>query len=294
MSSDLERISFIKGASEFDQARTKAFIESMLAAINRRNLDLLSLEEVVEKLRLKHANYLGLQEIAVAQIAGSAGRYKDFTRSFLPRRKRDKERWRQIYTLATTGKGFPPIEVFKVDQVYFVRDGNHRVSVARALGFETISAYVTELVTPIRLWAEISDKELLIKAECAPFLEITRLDQLCAESSIEFTEPGGYQQLLYHIAAHLYNLRQSIDPLTSFETAVLSWYETVYLPMVKIMRDVKITALFPGRTEGDLYRWFVQHQAELRDQYHLEAVEKHEILAKFLEEIEREEGRPVD
>lgn len=290
MNNDLENITYIRSASEFDHARLKAFIESMLAAISGRNLDLLCLEDVVEKLRLRHANYLGLQEIPLAQIAGSAGRYKDFTRDFLPRRQQDKERWRQIYTRAVTGKGFPPIEVFKVDQVYFVKDGNHRVSVARALGYETISAYVTELSTPISLWADISDKELLIKAECAHFLEVTRLNELRPESDIEFTEPGGYQQLLYHIAAHLYNLRQASELTVSFEDAVVSWYDTVYVPMVEIVREMKITDQFPNRTEGDLYRWFVKHQAELREQYNIDAVNKDELLAKFLEELERDSG----
>lgn len=287
MSNDLENIAYIKSASEFDHARMKAFIETMLAMISRRNFDLLSLKDVVEKLRLKHANYLGLQEIPVSQIAGSAGRYKDFTRHFLPRRQRDKERWRQIYTRAVTGKGFPPIEVFKIDQVYFVKDGNHRVSVARALGFETITAYVTELSTPMSLWADIGDKDLLIKEECARFLEVTRLNELRPDSDIEFTEPGGYQRLLYHIAAHLYNLRQSGNPATSFEEAVASWYDTVYQPMIDIIREMNITEKFPGRTEGDLYRWFIKHQAELRDQYNLEMVKKDEVLARFLEEIEK-------
>ena len=102
---------------------------------------------------MKQAIYRGLQDIPVKNIVGSTGRYEDFTRRFLPRRsgKRDKERWRNIYTLAVTGKGFPPIDVYKIDQVYFVKDGNHRVSVARELGWKMIQAHVTELPSPISL-----------------------------------------------------------------------------------------------------------------------------------------------
>ena len=144
---DFETQAYIKSESEFNHVRVKAFLEMIMALVRGHHMHLLSFNEVVEKLRLKQTIYRGLQDIPVENIVGSTGRYEDFTRRFLPRSvdKREKERWRQIYTRAVTGQGFPPIEVYKIDQVYFVKDGNHRVSVARELGWETIQANVTEL-----------------------------------------------------------------------------------------------------------------------------------------------------
>jgi hypothetical protein len=133
---DVEAIVYVKSESEFTNARMRGFLERVFGMFTGHDLYLLSFSEVVEKLRLKQSIFLGLKDVPVKHIIGSTGRYEDFTRRFLPRSqdKRDKERWRNIYTLAVTGKGFPPSMCTKSDQVYFVKDGNHRVSVARDLG----------------------------------------------------------------------------------------------------------------------------------------------------------------
>ena len=128
---------------EFTSARQRAFIEEWLSYLTGRPSDLLSFEEVKEKLRLQDASYKGLQEIELDKIVGSTGRYRDFTRTFLPKSDQTASRWRRIKAVADE-QGFPPIEVYQVGEVYFVRDGNHRVSVARLNGAKTIEAYVIE------------------------------------------------------------------------------------------------------------------------------------------------------
>ena len=144
---DVKTLNFIHSESEFNRASAKGFWEIVRGKLTRHDPFLASFNEVLEQLHLNSPVELGVQDIALKDIVGSEGRSKNFTRHFLPHitDKQGKERWRTIYTLAVTGTGFPPIEVYKVGQVYFVKDGNHRVSVAHHLGWCTIQAYVTEV-----------------------------------------------------------------------------------------------------------------------------------------------------
>src|SRR5438045_9127127 len=91
--------------------------------------------------------------------------------------------------MACGPEGFPPIDVYKVGDVYFVIDGNHRVSVARQLGAKTIEAYVTELPTSVPFEPDTQPDDLLIKEGYADFLRKTHLDQLRPGSQVLLTEP---------------------------------------------------------------------------------------------------------
>lgn len=291
-----EAITYIRSETEFNRAKVKGFLEMMLGLITGHNMHLLSFDEVIKKLNLKEAAYLGVQDIPLENIAGSTGRYEDFTRHFLPRsgNEREKERWRNIYTLAETGKGFPPIDVYKIDQVYFVKDGNHRVSVARALGWETIQAHVTELPTSISLAPDVEPDELLIKEECAYFLTRTRLDRTRPDSKhhLDFSEPSGYWRLLKHIELHRFYLEKergrplADDPDAAFQLAAADWYDHVYLPMLEAVRQMDVIKDFPGRSESDLYMWLIRHQAALREQHNLEKIDLPEVVEEFLHSIE--------
>jgi hypothetical protein len=292
----MEARAYIKSESEFSHLRIKAFLEMMMGKITGHNMHLLSFNEVVEKLRLKQSIYRGLQDVPLDNIVGSTGRYEDFTRHFLPRTgdKRDKERWRQIYTLAVTGKGFPPIDVYKIDQVYFVKDGNHRVSVARALGWDTIQANVSELSSSISLEPDADADDLLIKEECACFLELTQLDQTRPDAKyhIDFTAPGGYRRLLKHIELHRYLMEQAHNDSDGHESSIslldaaADWFDNVYLSIIDAVREMDIIKHFPGRSESDLYEWLIRRQVELRDHHDLERINLPDTVKEFLDSIE--------
>ena len=295
MNIDAKSRVYIQSESEFGHARKKGFLETVMGLITGHERHLLSFNEVVNKLQLSQSIYQGLQDVPVKNIAGSTGRYEDFTRQFLPRTgdKREKERWRNIYTLAVTGEGFPPIDVYKIDQVYFVKDGNHRVSVARELGWKTIQAYVTELPSAISLEPDVEPDDLLIKEECAYFLEQTRLDKTRPESkqSIDFSEPGGYKHLLHDIELHRYLIARSRgsapgSTLISLPTAAADWYDNVYLPIVAVVRDMDVIKHFPGRSESDLYKWLIDHQAELRERHNLPEEHLPGTVQEFLQLID--------
>jgi len=113
---------------DFHEARRRAGLEAIMARLTGKSIDLFAYEEVRQKLKAKGSIPRGLQDIPLDAIVGSVGRYGDFTRSFLPRRDSDEQRWARVKAQVTDMQGLPPIEVYQIGEVYFVRDGNHRVS----------------------------------------------------------------------------------------------------------------------------------------------------------------------
>ena len=138
---------YIRSENAFNRGRGLAGFEVLKSRLSRRNPYLLSLRRVAGDLSLARAICLGLQDIPVATIIGSAGRDREFTRRFLPltTSQRQEERWRNAYVRAMTGVACPPITVCRIADADFVINGHHRVSVARYLGLETIQAHVSEL-----------------------------------------------------------------------------------------------------------------------------------------------------
>lgn len=256
-----------ESATDFTAARQKAFIEEWLSFFTGRPTDLLSFEEVKHNLRLQDSSYKGLQEIELDKIVGSIGRYRDFTRSFLPKNDQTQERWRRVDAVATDLQGLPPIDVYKVGDVYFVRDGNHRVSVARLHNAKTIEAYVTEYKAPIPISKDDNLDDILLNMERTNFLEKTRIDDLRPGHGIELTEPGRYRRMLGHIAFHKHMREMECECEISYEEAVGSWFDNVYTPVVELIRRDTVLRDFPGRTEADLYTWLIVHRARLEKEY---------------------------
>src|SRR5687767_2862322 len=147
---DDTQITRLEAQKHWERARQAVVFERFTGLLPSRTADLLSFEEVRDRLRLVQKTYRGLHEIPLDNIIGSVGRYRDFTRTFLPRNADLQERWQRVNAVAAT-QGVPPIEAYQVGEVYFVLDGNHRVSVARQNGAKTIEAHVWEFPTPVGL-----------------------------------------------------------------------------------------------------------------------------------------------
>jgi hypothetical protein len=249
--------------SQFRDVRIKAVVAGLLDLIRRQPRDMLSLADVRAGLNIRGQRALGRQIVPLAHIIGSEGRYHDFDRRFLPRTQVVAERWNSIKCAMAQGIDLPPVDLYKISDVYFVRDGNHRVSVAHQLGRVEIEANVTELVVDVVLTPALSVRTLLLTHEYSDFLEWTNLHALRPDERIEFSELGGYLDLVRHINLHRYALAQEQDRAISRDEAVASWYDTVYLPLVEVIREQKLLERFPGRTEADLYRWMVAQSERL-------------------------------
>ncbi|MEJ5225977.1 MAG: hypothetical protein WHV44_16075, partial [Anaerolineales bacterium] len=250
---------------DFAEARRQAAIQDILARLTGQSNELLSFDEVARKLKLTSRTERGVQSIPLKAIVGSVGRYTDFTRTFLPRSDTNRDRWARVKSLIDSpdGRGWPPIEVYKVGDVYFVLDGNHRVSVARQEGFETIEAHVIEVRSDVPLTPDLKPDDLILKAEYAEFLETTQLPKLRPGANLEVSVPGQYQKLLEHIEVHRYYMGLDLQRDISYEEAVAHWYDHVYLPLVEIIRERGVLRWFPGRTETDLYLWLSENRAAL-------------------------------
>jgi hypothetical protein len=130
---------------DFDQARRKAAWRDWVSLLTKKKNHLLSFNEIRQELPITGQHYLGYQMVPLDKIVGSEGRYHEFDRAFYPREKRTQDRWLRIDQAHYDDVTLPPVELIKVGQGYFVRDGNHRVSVARARGHQVVDAYVTEV-----------------------------------------------------------------------------------------------------------------------------------------------------
>jgi hypothetical protein len=258
-----------QASRDYSRARMLAFWDSLLGVVTKRETELLNFEEVKAKLRLHNQRSLGLRNVPLDKIVGSVGRYQDFTRKFLPKSSVNKERWENIDALARGMRGFPPVELYKVGDAYFVSDGNHRVSVARQIGMPTIEAYVNELILPadVDIDENLTQEQLIIKAGYLEFLRQTRLDKLRPDSDVELTEPGMYGAILEHIDVHKYFMDLEARTEHTYEEAVASWYDNVYMPMVKVIREYDLLKDFDDRTEADLYVWLIRHQGALTKEY---------------------------
>jgi nucleotide-binding universal stress UspA family protein len=160
-------------------------------------------------------------------------------------------------------EGLPAISVYQIGDVYFVLDGNHRVSVAQQLGASHIQAYVTEVKSRVPLTPDIQPDQLIIKAEQVNFLEHTRIDQIRPDADLTVTIPGQYPILEEHISVHRYFMGIDQGQEIPYEAAVAHWYDEVYLPIVDTICERGILKNFQNRTVTDLYLWISRHRADL-------------------------------
>jgi hypothetical protein len=152
-----------EAAKAFACARRKALLRRIGAFLRRHPSSnrLLSFDGATEALGPWRQAYVGRRTVPVESIVGSEGRYADFDDEFLPLRGSSEERWTSVYAALRRGEGLPPVSLLKVGDAYFVRDGNHRVSVARWLGVEALDAEVAEQRAAAPIEAAISARDLL-------------------------------------------------------------------------------------------------------------------------------------
>lgn len=282
----------VEGASKFQSARMMAFWQEVAALMRGKSAELMSFEDIRARLRLSEESYKGIQDIDLDKIVGSVGRYRDFTSNFLPKSSKMQERWSRVYAQANSMAGLPPIEVYKVADVYFVRDGNHRVSVARQLKTRTIEAHVTELRTPIALHPGMSSQELDAATAYAEFLNETSLKITRPHhQALNLSEPSRYGELVEHIYLHQSLLEQVEKRTVTLRDASAHWYDNVYRPAVTLIRKYSVLEHVPAgkdghtRTEADLYVWMATHLHQVREHLGQEATGSYsDALVDFLSE----------
>ena len=245
-------LSGLDAQHDFMRARRRATIARLIARLRGEPDDVgvvLPYEEVIQALGFVSERSAGLKVVPLDQIVGSVGRGRDFDRRFRPTSARSRGRWEQIAAAARRGESFPPVDLVQVGQIYFVRDGHHRVSVARALGRSDIDAYVAEVVTRIDANQAMKLSDLPLKSHERVFFERVPVPAP-ARREIVLSEPDDYPELAEAVEAWGFRAMQSRgEPLDREETASL-WLETEYRPVVAMLREA---GLVQGSTETEAY-----------------------------------------
>lgn len=259
---------FIFQAQEdFSKARNKAWINEMQNIMHPDKKQLLSLNDVKKILKPKNEVYIGLKTVPIKKIVGSEGRYNDFDNRFLPRSNELKQRWVNVDQAHLSDIVLPPIQLYELGGLYFVRDGNHRVSVAKTQGVEFIDAEVISLQSEVQLPPDVRLDTLLaavIRYEKRVFYNETHFGDLTDYWDLDFTAAGRYDVIYNHILVHKYYINEQQHTEIAFNDALISWFNTVYLPVIAVIDKYKLLSDFKDRTKSDIYVWIVKHWDRLK------------------------------
>ena len=255
---------------DFAKARNKAFFNEIQHLLSPEEASLISLNDVKQLIRPINETYLGMKVIPIDKIIGSEGRYKDFDNNFFPKSSHLRNRWEHVDEAAIKEINLPPIKVYEIAGLYFVRDGNHRVSVAKARGTEFIDAEVVTLQSEIKLKKPDNINDIvkqIINYEKRLFYAETSFGDITDFWCLDFSRAGRYDVIYNHILTHKYFLNQKQKDEVSMEDAIISWFTKVYIPIISTIQKKKILKKFPKRTYSDLYVWIVRYWDDLKHKF---------------------------
>ena len=223
-----------------------------LAAVGRRlgrtgDVEaMLPFDEVVAELGRLGERRLGLQVVPLDSIVGTVDRGKEFDRSFRPTSSQVRGRWERIAQMMRRGEALPPVKLFKIGEVYFVRDGHHRVSVARALGRREVDAYVVEVSTRVGAETGLQLHDLPLKSHERLFRERVPLPADEAVG-VDLTDPMMYGPLAEAVEGWGYRASQDRGELLDRPALARAWYREEFAPVTARLREAGLV----GRDETD-------------------------------------------
>jgi hypothetical protein len=237
---------------DFLRARRRAVLASLAVRLRLEPDDvqvILPFGEVIEALGFVSERSLGLQVVPISTIVGTVDRGRDFDRHFRPTSGRVRNRWEQIAAKMRRGEELPPVDLYRIGETHFVRDGHHRVSVACALGFREIDAYVTEVTTRVGVDRPITLADLPLKSHERVFYERVPLPQE-AQGEIRFTDLWDYAVLAESVEAWGFRASHNHGEALDREQTARLWLETEYRPVVEMLREA---GMIGGRTDTEAY-----------------------------------------
>jgi hypothetical protein len=264
---------------DFSRARRQRVLARLAARLRGEPGDvdlILPFEEVVEALGRVSERSLGLQTIPLDSIVGTVGRTREFDRGFRPTSNRTRQRWERIAGAQRRGEPLPPISVYRIGDVHFVRDGHHRVSVARAQGRSDIDAYLTEVTTRVAINRGTSLADLPLKSHERLFRERVPLTDEEVDE-VRPSDPWDYGRLAEGVEAWGFRHAQGRREFVTREEIARIWLEDEFRPVVAMLR------------EADLIRKGTAADAYMRlssERYRL--MRTHEWNDEVLERLRRE------
>src|ERR671917_2174160 len=269
--------------SDFSRAGGARLLSDIARRLRREPDDvalMLPFEEVVEALGRMGQHDLGLQVVPLDAIIGTVDRTADFDRGLRPTSSRLRSRWERIAAAQRRGEALPPVSLYKVGDLYFVRDGHHRVSVAKSLGRKDIDAYVVEVSTRLALDERTHVSDLPFKDHERLFRERVPLGRE-ERARISVSDPWDYGRLAEAVEAWGFRAMQDRGSYMDRREVAHLWFTAEYLPVVEMLNAGGL--IERGETETDAY---------LRiSAMRYRALRTHEWSDEVLEALRRREDR---
>jgi hypothetical protein len=242
--------------TDFSRARRRHELAQLARRLRREPDDInviLPFDEVVQALGRRGERRLGLQTIDLDSIVGTVDRTREFDRKFRPTSRRLRQRWERIAKAMRRGEPMPPIEVYRIGDMHFVRDGHHRVSVARRLGLDKIDAYVTEIVTEVGADPNVRIRDLALKSHERLFFERVPLPGELRDR-IRLSKGSWWAGLAEGVEAWGFRAMQARGEFMTREETALAWFREEFEPIVAMAREAGLGA---DLTDAELHATLV-------------------------------------
>jgi hypothetical protein len=238
--------------NEFLRARRRQEMSSLAQRLRRGPDDvnlILPFDEVVAALGMRGQHSIGLRVIPLEAVVGTVDSRRDFDRRFRPTSSRVRERWERLALAQRRGASIPPIDVYQVGELYFVKDGHHRVSIAMSEGQKTIEAYVTDVVTAVPAEGIRGPSDLVMKSYERIFRARVPLPA-AAYAQIACTDPWAYAELGEAIEAWGMRYMQAERRFLDREEVARRWLAEEFIPVVRMLRNAD---LIGSGTDAEAY-----------------------------------------
>jgi hypothetical protein len=237
---------------------------------------ILPFDEVVAALGRRGERSLGLQVLKLDTVVGTVDSARDFDRLFRPTSGRVRERWERLALAQVRGEAIPPIDVYRVGGLHFVKDGHHRVSIAIAQGRSTIDGYVTEILTSVPAAGIRRRGDLIVKDYERLFRDRVPLTP-AQLAKVVVRDPWSYAVLGEAVEAWGFRASQVESRFLDREEVAQMWFEQEYTPVVRMLREAD---LLGKRTDAEAYL------AVAAERYRV--IRTHEWTDEVIERLKRE------
>ncbi len=247
-----------------DHAARNAFNDSLKAGkrdtgllerIRGKDNRLLPLSQVLSSLSAGSETYLGVREVEVERIVGTENRSDDFSRDFHPLNRSFEQRWIAVYLLLSRGELNDAIRLIELGERYFVRDGHHRVSTAKALGIDFLTAEISSYPLPYSLPEGMDWNYLPLMREKDRFHQSTGAFDVLGEGEFYVACPETWRWLEKEICEYnrAWFIRRFDREPESIHEQLNIWYENLYRNSIEYIRCNSLAYLFPGKRETDIF-----------------------------------------
>jgi hypothetical protein len=240
-------------ADDFNRARRHQVVARLVSRLRGAPADvdaILPFDEVVAALGQRGLRDHGLRMIALDTVVGTVDRTRDFDRQFRPTTNRPRPRFERLAAAIRRGEPIEPIDVYRVGEAHFVRDGHHRVAVARALGIRTLEAHVVEILTAAGADRDLRMHDLPLKSSARLFAERVPLPPE-GRDRVRLRDAGDYSTLAENVEAWGFRAMQDSGILLDRTEVASAWFRDEYVPVVDLLREAGLIG--PGDPETEAY-----------------------------------------